>query len=50
MVKNRLLEEVFNRLIDSGDFEKAVESVAAGEVDPYTACEDRLLPRIDSIK
>jgi LAO/AO transport system kinase len=50
LVKNRLLEEVFNRLIDSGDFDKAVESVAAGEVDPYTACDDLLLSRIDAIK
>ena len=50
LVKNRLLEEVFNRLIDSGEFEKAVDSVAAGEVDPYTACDDLLLNRIDAIK
>ena len=50
LVKNRLLEEVFNRLIDSGDFDKAVESVAAGEVDPYTACDDLLLSRIELIK
>jgi hypothetical protein len=50
LVKNRLLAEVFNRLIDSGEFEKAVESVASGEVDPYTACDDLLLPQIDSIK
>jgi LAO/AO transport system kinase len=50
LVKNRLLEEVFNRLIESGEFEKAVESVAGGDVDPYTACDDLLLTRIDSLK
>ena len=46
MVKSRLIEEVFERLTVSGDFEKAVESVAAGEVDPYTACDNLLLPQI----
>lgn len=46
MVKSRLIEEVFNRLIVSGDFEKAVESVAVGEMDPYTACDDLLLSNV----
>lgn len=50
LVKNRLLEEVFNRLIESGDFEKAVESIAAGKVDPYTACDDLLLSSINLVK
>ncbi|HDZ22964.1 MAG TPA: methylmalonyl Co-A mutase-associated GTPase MeaB [Desulfobacteraceae bacterium] len=42
MVKQRLIEVVLERVIDSGDFDEAVESVASGAIDPYSAC-DKLL-------
>jgi LAO/AO transport system kinase len=42
MVKNRIIQEVFDRLELSGEFEEAVDSVISGEIDPYTAC-DRLV-------
>jgi LAO/AO transport system kinase len=48
ILRNRLIEVVFNRLIESGDFNKVVESVAKGELDPYTACDNLLIPIIDS--
>ena len=48
ILKNRLIEVVFTRLIESGDFNKVVASVAKGELDPYTASDNLLMPIIDS--
>jgi len=45
MVKSRLLQEVFHRLTQSGEFERAVESIAAGNTDPYTASDELVLPK-----
>ena len=42
MLKSRLLEIIFSRLTESGEFEKAVEAILKGDEDPYTAC-DKLL-------
>jgi LAO/AO transport system kinase len=39
MVKGRLLKEVFHRLIKTGEFQRAVESIARKDTDPYTACD-----------
>ena len=46
MVKNRLVEEVLNDLTETGQFEKAVESIIKGNVDPYTACDNLVLPKL----
>ncbi|MFH0845129.1 MAG: methylmalonyl Co-A mutase-associated GTPase MeaB [Pseudomonadota bacterium] len=46
MVKNRLIQEIFLRLIESGEFESAVESIAEGKIDPYTASDNMVLPKI----
>ncbi len=46
MIKNRLIEEVIGALTGSGEFDKAVASVASGEVDPYTACDNLVLPKM----
>ena len=46
MVKNRLVEEVLNDLTETGQFEKAVESIVEGNVDPYTACDNLVLPKL----
>jgi LAO/AO transport system kinase len=47
MVKNRLVEEVLNDLTETGQFDKAVESIVEGNVDPYTACDNLVLPKLD---
>lgn len=44
MIKARLIEEVIDRLTESGDFDRAVESIINGKIDPYTACENLVLP------
>lgn len=46
MVKGRLIEEVLNTLTDTGDFDRAVESITQGKTDPYTACDQLVLPTI----
>jgi LAO/AO transport system kinase len=46
MIKNRILQEVFDFLKQSGEFEKAVDSVVEGKTDPYTACDGLVLPRL----
>lgn len=48
MVKNRLIEEVVHQLTESGEFDKAVEAIVEGKVDPYTACDNLVLPRLGS--
>jgi LAO/AO transport system kinase len=48
MVKNRLIQEVFHRLTESGEFDRAVNSIVAGETDPYTASDKLVLPKISS--
>ena len=46
MVKNRLIQEVFEQLIKSGEFEDAVESIVEGKTDPYTASDNLVLPKL----
>ena len=48
ILRNRLIEVVFNRLVESGDFNKVAESVAKGELDPYTASDNLLFRIIDA--
>jgi LAO/AO transport system kinase len=46
MVKNRLIEEMFDKLTETREFEKAVESIVGGDADPYTACENLVLANL----
>ena len=46
MIKNRLIQEVFEELIKSGEFEEAVESIVGGKTDPYTASDNLVLPKL----
>jgi LAO/AO transport system kinase len=48
MIKARLIEEVLDRLTESGEFDRAVASIVEGKVDPYTACEDLVLPTLSN--
>jgi LAO/AO transport system kinase len=48
MIKARLMEEVLDRLTGSGEFDRAVASIVEGKVDPYTACEDLVLPTLST--
>jgi LAO/AO transport system kinase len=46
IIKNRLIQEVFNQLTETGEFEEAVESISKGKTDPYTACDNIILPKL----
>jgi len=46
MVKNRLIETVVREIIATGEFDRAVEAVVRGEVDPYTASDRLVLPKV----
>ncbi len=46
MMKNRLIEEVLDGLTETGEFEKAVDSIVEGKLDPYTACDNIVLPAL----
>ncbi|MBW1766044.1 MAG: methylmalonyl Co-A mutase-associated GTPase MeaB [Deltaproteobacteria bacterium] len=50
MVKGFLIQGVFSKLTESGEFEKAVESIVEGKTDPYTACDNLLLPKLNDIR
>jgi putative protein kinase ArgK-like GTPase of G3E family len=50
MIKSRLVEEVMERLLESGAFDRAVDAVTAGKTDPYSACDDLLLSKLGSLK
>ena len=43
MIKNRIIEEITCKLTATGEFERAVNSIVNGDVDPYTACDNLLL-------
>jgi LAO/AO transport system kinase len=47
MVKGFLIQRVFSELTESGEFERAVESIAEGKLDPYSACDNLVLSKID---
>ena len=50
MVKSRLIEEVMERLIESGEFDRAVDAITAGETDPYSACDDLVVSKLGALK
>ena len=50
MIKSRLIQEVMERLVMSGEFDSAVDAIAAGETDPYSACDDLLLSKLGALR
>jgi LAO/AO transport system kinase len=46
MVRNRIIQEVFDRLESSGEFDEAVAAVLSGKIDPYTACDNLVLSKL----
>lgn len=47
MIKKRLFEEVLENLTETGQFDQAVESIVEGKIDPYSACDNLVLPAIE---
>lgn len=50
MVKNQLVQEAIKRLIKSNEFEEAINSIAEGKIDPYSACDNLILPKLRQFK
>jgi len=50
MLKNRLIEKVGRRITATGDFDEAVNAIVEGRTDPYTACDDLVLPFLDILE
>jgi LAO/AO transport system kinase len=47
MLKKRLIEEVLENLTETGQFDQAVDSIVEGKIDPYSACDELVLPAIE---
>lgn len=45
MVKQCLIDAVLDKIIDTGEFDDAVDSIASGRIDPYSACENLVLSK-----
>ena len=39
MIKDKIIRDVFDEIINSGEFETTLQSIIKGETDPYTACD-----------
>jgi len=50
MIKNRIVREVLDDIIDSGEFEETLQLIIKGKIDPYTACDTIVLKRLKSGK
>jgi LAO/AO transport system kinase len=50
MVKNQLIQEALKRLIKSNEFEETINSIAEGKIDPYSACDNLILPKLRQFK
>ncbi|MGE5842136.1 MAG: methylmalonyl Co-A mutase-associated GTPase MeaB [Deltaproteobacteria bacterium] len=46
MIKNKLIQEVLDQLIEGGEFERAVEQILVGESDPYTASDNLVFSKL----
>jgi len=46
MIKDKIIHDVFNEIITSGEFETTLQSIVKGEIDPYTACDTIVLNKL----
>jgi LAO/AO transport system kinase len=47
MIKDRLIEKIVRTITETGEFDRAVESIMAGKMDPYTATENLVRSKIN---
>jgi LAO/AO transport system kinase len=47
MVRHRLIEGVIKELTETGEFDRAIDSIVEGKMDPYTACDNLVLPKLN---
>jgi len=49
MIKARLFEEVLDKLTETGEFDRAVDDIVKGAIDPYSACENLIFPALGGL-
>ncbi len=47
MIKDQLIEKVVHTITETGEFDRAVESILVGKLDPYTATENLVRSKIN---
>ncbi len=50
MIKDKIVHEVLDDIIHSGEFEEAIQLVMKGKMDPYVACDNIVLRKLKSGK
>ena len=50
MIKDKIVHEVLDDIIHSGEFEEAIQLVMKGKMDPYAACDNIVLRKLKSGK
>ena len=50
MIKTRLIEEVLAQLTETGEFDEAIHEIVEGKIDPYSACDKLVLPKLEFSK
>jgi LAO/AO transport system kinase len=48
MIKDKVVHEVLDDIVHSGEFEEALQLILKREIDPYTACDNIVLKRLKS--
>ncbi len=48
MIKDKIVHEVLDDIIHSGEFEEALQLILKREIDPYTACDTIVLKKLKS--
>jgi len=46
MIKDKIVQEVLDDIIHSGEFEEAIQLIVKRKIDPYTACDNIVLKKL----
>jgi LAO/AO transport system kinase len=49
MIKDKIVHEILDDIIHSGEFEEALQLILKREIDPYTACDTIVLKKLKSV-
>ena len=46
MIKDKIVKEILDDIIESGEFEESIKAIVDGKIDPYTACDTIVLKKL----
>jgi len=49
MIKDKIVHEILDDIIHSGEFEEVLQLILKREIDPYTACDTIVLKKLKSV-